>query len=556
MSELTYGNKVVYITCNRDELNTIPVVDGQLITFYDANGMYYDMNSIRHQVGSSECVNELPPKGMSGVIYILLHSSNSSIKGGIYLWDDAAKSYVSAIPKVDSVPDAPDTKHWYLRIKGSWKHIDGAYFIDESDNVTTQFSKLQSFIDELDKDDTLKVIGNFHSSTTAKVLIGNCRVDFTHCNFSRFESGFSERDDETANWYYLKLSGFSEVCGVRCERVYIDMSFTDRRHIQITNCHLEDSKCVINSDGSIVRVHGNVFTCNNWGYIPIMFAPDTIKGSSGNIAYIQNNYFDFEDIMPGCAIATSENSSVVISNNYFGFAYVIGYKPSFSYTSQVKTHLYTPIIDDTTNQLRISIIKVYDSNEVNWLKGTMPIVFLEYVSQILEGPGNLFQTCDLILLDNNYVLGVAETYPKFCLEVNPGITTHVSEISDIESVTNSTCGVELRLADIGRIVGMCLLSVENIKKVMKYQPISPLCQAHDRSNPYQQLVYVKESSPSIKLKADSYSTTAKAFTCSTESQDVDSSSYKYFKFDTLDSSVTEMTGPVDDSLDCRFLLYM
>ena len=56
-SNAVYGNEVVYIMCNSEELDAVPVMDGQIIVLRNSSGMYYDVGSTRHHIGGVEVVS-------------------------------------------------------------------------------------------------------------------------------------------------------------------------------------------------------------------------------------------------------------------------------------------------------------------------------------------------------------------------------------------------------------------------------------------------------------------------------------------------------------------
>jgi len=45
--------EVKFIHTNQDNLNSVPIVDGQIIVLKDASGVYYDMDSTRHSCASN-----------------------------------------------------------------------------------------------------------------------------------------------------------------------------------------------------------------------------------------------------------------------------------------------------------------------------------------------------------------------------------------------------------------------------------------------------------------------------------------------------------------------
>lgn len=81
---------VKFISVAKNNVNTVPVIDGQVIAVQDRNGLYYDMNSVRRNVRGVSVVRDLSSAGDPECLYAL--ASNSS-QDGIYIWDEANKAY-------------------------------------------------------------------------------------------------------------------------------------------------------------------------------------------------------------------------------------------------------------------------------------------------------------------------------------------------------------------------------------------------------------------------------------------------------------------------------
>ena len=64
---------VRYITINEEDLEDLPIIDGQIIALADTPRWYYDMNDIRYNASGTLYCSMLPPvdKALNGVIYIL-----------------------------------------------------------------------------------------------------------------------------------------------------------------------------------------------------------------------------------------------------------------------------------------------------------------------------------------------------------------------------------------------------------------------------------------------------------------------------------------------------
>lgn len=81
---------VKFVTVRRSNLNSVPVVDGQVIVVEDANGFYYDMNSQRYRVSAVRVMPQLTGIGNPDEVVVVTSGENP----GVYYWDDNKSSYV------------------------------------------------------------------------------------------------------------------------------------------------------------------------------------------------------------------------------------------------------------------------------------------------------------------------------------------------------------------------------------------------------------------------------------------------------------------------------
>lgn len=80
---------VLFTTTSSAKLNSIPVVNGQIIALNDKLGYYYDMGSIRRRINQIEFVDSDPPsgKGLSEILYV----NSKTFKS--YIWSDSIAGY-------------------------------------------------------------------------------------------------------------------------------------------------------------------------------------------------------------------------------------------------------------------------------------------------------------------------------------------------------------------------------------------------------------------------------------------------------------------------------
>lgn len=79
---------VVFITTTSDKLDSVPIVDGQVIALSDVDAYYYDMGSTRRSATSHQVVSELPSVGVPGTTYILT-SDGMNKDDGFYVWQNS-----------------------------------------------------------------------------------------------------------------------------------------------------------------------------------------------------------------------------------------------------------------------------------------------------------------------------------------------------------------------------------------------------------------------------------------------------------------------------------
>ena len=73
-----------FLTTTAAKVNTIPVVNGQIIALSDRPGWYYDMGNTRHSVTGDVIDTSLPARGETDTLYVI----NSATEGvsGVYIW--------------------------------------------------------------------------------------------------------------------------------------------------------------------------------------------------------------------------------------------------------------------------------------------------------------------------------------------------------------------------------------------------------------------------------------------------------------------------------------
>lgn len=101
---------VKFVTVRASNVNSVPVVDGQIVVLEDSNGFFYDMNSSRYEVSRIRVSSEVSGVGKDGEVLVVSTGEDA----GVYFWDDSESAYVlvankdtdtylSVVKNVDSV---------------------------------------------------------------------------------------------------------------------------------------------------------------------------------------------------------------------------------------------------------------------------------------------------------------------------------------------------------------------------------------------------------------------------------------------------------------------
>jgi len=80
---------VQFITTSRARIDSLPVVNGQLIYLFDENMSYYDMNNVRNPVSSVREVNGLPQTGYPEFLYV----DTSTTPRNTYVWNSTTEEF-------------------------------------------------------------------------------------------------------------------------------------------------------------------------------------------------------------------------------------------------------------------------------------------------------------------------------------------------------------------------------------------------------------------------------------------------------------------------------
>lgn len=172
---------VKFITTTADKLDTVPVVDGQIVALYDTDMWYYDMNSTRRVVTGNLVMTALPDTGIEDALYIV-NSSSASTKG-VYIWSGSAFVKIADTQDINvtSTADSSSTKVYLVGstssstatgtlrknsgvyLNCSEKSITAVYFHGKADEASSADSAAQAEADA----NGLNIASNYVKSVTA-----------------------------------------------------------------------------------------------------------------------------------------------------------------------------------------------------------------------------------------------------------------------------------------------------------------------------------------------------------------------------------------------------
>lgn len=73
-----------FFTTTSDALDQLKIEDGNIISIKNENRWCYDMDGIRHSIGSNLVVTDLPSNGQENILYIV--NNENSNTSGLYIY--------------------------------------------------------------------------------------------------------------------------------------------------------------------------------------------------------------------------------------------------------------------------------------------------------------------------------------------------------------------------------------------------------------------------------------------------------------------------------------
>lgn len=316
MARMKYGADVRYVTCKHADLKTVPIIDGQLITFFDADGIFYDIEGTRHTVGNFATVNELPLVGVANTLYVMAtpEEEDSVLSYNLYIWSDELESYIDLIPEPTIRDDAPDD-NWYLRAKGKWQMDKTIFYINEDWDEDTCIQKLQSFIDQFAKSSKVIKVNGTMKLKRGYTLNAPTHLDLSSCVMIADEGSLFEAFED--DWFYLKIVNSHGVSRLSISNAWIvlDSEPVGEGRISVYDCMLWDSRVDVSGSMNSVTIRDNTFICSNEDIVPIINS-ERKSVDNTNSLYIFNNQFTSDRPTNFAMFIDSRRENIVDKNSF------------------------------------------------------------------------------------------------------------------------------------------------------------------------------------------------------------------------------------------------
>lgn len=457
-----YGADVRYVTCKRADLKTVPIIDGQIITFLDADGIFYDIEGVRHTVGNFLIVNKLPNTGVDNTLYVLqeLNTQTNQINSNICIWSESERLYHKLIPEPEIATDAPDD-HWYLRINGKWKFDNTMFYIDDDWDAKDCFVRLQSFISEFSKmSKIIHIVGRLPLVNNV-VLDAPIHLDFNNCNTEEYniQSTKSYRDD----WFTLKIINSHGVSNLHATNAWIILDqepITIPSQINIRDCVLYDSRVDVSGSKNTVTISNNTFFSYDNDVVPIFNSESKIEKNSNTLNLLNNTFHSFSGIQ--FATFLDENRETILSQNIF-----------IKCVPLLKSKVSTFNLSDNINPgkdtlLHAEIADCVNNNKSDLLNLDMidsKYLELDTVVKLAskKSARNLF-VIGKTFIASDIFLGVADICDdKVIFEIMPNTVTNLKDIYNLVIPKLAS----LRPMKLGEIVDISSRSVTDIDDVLQ-----------------------------------------------------------------------------------------
>lgn len=450
-SNAVYGNDVVYIMCNSEELDSVPVMDGQIIVLRNSSGMYYDVGSTRHYIGGVEVVSKLPNKGKRYTLYVVLEDGKCE---NIYLY--TGKAYVPLLPdapeQVISV-DAPDTIWEYIRVNGAWKRVLNEFRFEPEETLSANLKRFDSWAEDVSPNTTIHLVGEIpYQSEEFPLTFSKPGLiyDFQDCDVYTYILGAAqehELDADSEDWALINIVNSYGVKNMKAERVNIEFGGVSDENIilQVDYCWFRDSRISFSERNTNAVIRDCYFPITDSDFTPIVECNGTLISDSITLD-IDNNLFSFPRNRVGCAFYGISTHNYNIRHNCLHSSVML-----YRMTDQTKiTTLSAPfmpkvISNDETNS-DYAVISISKNNALGVLaESNQDWKFLKWVchNKWVRNFLSLGDVLQFKIGDSVIYLGVAQfnytcevtgsqLQPNVIFEINPKRCTTYSDVNSPE----------------------------------------------------------------------------------------------------------------------------
>lgn len=129
-----------FVTTTSEKLNTISVVNGQVIALSDRDAWFYDMGSTRHMIASNAYITSLPATGAENTLYVLAAASGDS---GLYIYDGSAFVKIAGLKATSATQDSAGNIINTTYVKGVTASKSGStvtFTVTKGDDSTSTFA--------------------------------------------------------------------------------------------------------------------------------------------------------------------------------------------------------------------------------------------------------------------------------------------------------------------------------------------------------------------------------------------------------------------------------
>ena len=450
-SNAVYGNEVVYIMCNSEELDAVPVMDGQIIVLRNSSGMYYDVGSTRHHIGGVEVVSGLPNKGKRYTLYVVLEDGKCE---NIYLC--TGKTYVPLIPdapeQVISV-DAPDTIWEYIRVNGVWKRVLNEFRFEPDETLSSNLERFDTWSKDISPNTTIHLVGEIpYQSERFPLTFSKPGLiyDFQDCDVYTYILGAAQEHElaaDSEDWALINIVNSYGVKNMKAERVNIEFGSISDENIllQVDCCWLRDSRISFHERTTNAVIKDCYFSISDSKFTPIVESGRTLLSEDVTLD-IDNNLFSFPRNTVGCAFYGISTHNYNIRHNCLHSSVMLYRMTDQTKIATLSAPFMPKVISNNGTNSDYAVISINKNNALGVLaESNQDWKFLKWVCHN-KWVRNFLSLGDVLQFkvgDSVIYLGVAQfnytcevtgsqLQPNVIFEINPKRCTTYSDVNSPE----------------------------------------------------------------------------------------------------------------------------